>query len=80
MLGINCLQDLTKKLSELGFDIYGSHGWYLDTAHGRWTMMQGVVYANGTPVKNIKDVELKKMPVKQKANGLTKKKIKSAKI
>lgn len=75
MLGINCLQDLKKKLAEAGFEILGSHGWYLDTAHGCWTMAQGVVYLNNTPIKSISEAKiLKKIKIKSTSK---KKKIKS---
>ena len=66
MQGVNCLQDLKKKLVETGFEVIGSHGWYLDTAHGRWTMALGVVYIDGLPCKNIAEVSVKKKASKKK--------------
>lgn len=68
MQGINCLQDLKKKLVEASFEILGSHGWYLDTAHGRWTMSQGVVYVNNTPIKSISEAKILKKSKKKKSS------------
>lgn len=79
MQGVNCLQDLKNKLTLLGFEIFESLGWYIDTAHGRWTMAQGVVYIENNPVKNIADVPIKKKPAKKIPSGRVVKKIKSAK-
>lgn len=80
MQGVNSLQDLKSKLQLAGFEIYSSQGWYVESAHGRWTMSFGVVYIDGQPVKNIADVPAKKKPTKKKSSGLPIKKIKSAKI
>jgi hypothetical protein len=82
--GVNCLQDLKKKLVESGFEVIGSHGWYLDTAHGRWTMSMGVVYINNLPIKSISEARIIKKPkplpkssTKPKSKLLTKKKKKN---
>ena len=66
MQGVNCLQDLKKKLAEAGFEILGSHGWYLDTAHGRWTMSLGKIYVDGELVYNISNTPIKKKFKKSK--------------
>jgi len=78
MQGVNSLQDLKNKLALSGFEIYESLGWYIDTAHGRWTMAHGVVYIENIPVKNIADVPIKKKPAKKIPSGRIVKKIKSA--
>lgn len=68
MQGINCLHDLKKKLTDAGFEILGSHGWYLDTAHGRWTMVHGIVYVNNTVTKSISEAKILKKSKKKKTS------------
>jgi hypothetical protein len=80
MQGVNCLQDLKNKLTLAGFEIEKSEGWFVDSAHGRWTRALGVVYIDGQPCKNISDVPVKKKPTKKKLSGPVIKKIKSAKF
>lgn len=63
-----------------GFEILNSQGWWIDSVHGRWTMSHGVVYLEGQPMKSIAEAPVKKKPTKKKVSGLSKKKIKSAKI
>lgn len=60
MQGVNCLQDLKKKLAEAGFKITKSCGWYLTTTHGRWTMVDSVVFLNNQIIKNITEISIKK--------------------
>lgn len=79
MQGVSSLQDLKNKLTLLGFEIYESIGWYVNTDHGRWTMAHGVVYLENNPIKNIEDAPVKKKPAKKKPSGRIAKKIKSAK-
>lgn len=46
MKGVNCLQDLKAKFTDLGIAVKDSQGWYVDTKHGRWSMALGDVYLN----------------------------------
>lgn len=66
MQGVNCLQDLKKKLVEAGFKVSESCGWYLNTTHGRWTMINGVVYINNSPIKSISEAKTIKTPMSKK--------------
>jgi hypothetical protein len=64
--GVNCLQDLKKKLAEAGFEVFESCGWYLNTAHGRWTMANGVVYIDNNPIKSISEAKIIKKSISKK--------------
>jgi len=53
--GINSLQDLKTRLEIAGFEIMDYSGWYLNTAHGRWTMLFGQVYLNNVVINHMHD-------------------------
>lgn len=73
MQGIGSLQDLKKKLLEAGFEVQ-SHGWYLNTVHGCWTMVHGVVFINDNPIKTISDAKVIKKKVKKEKKSTKAKK------
>lgn len=69
MKGINCLGDLKDKLKASGFEIIDYVGWYVDTAHGRWTMKFGETFLNGKSIKDMSEAvvpEVKKVREKIK--------------
>jgi len=57
MLGVHCLQDLKKKLRELGIEVKESHGWYLITPQGSWGMSLGELYLNDFPIQSLANLE-----------------------
>lgn len=56
MQSIHCLSDLKKKLSDAGVEVLESHGWYLTTPQGRWTMCSDEVYLNDVIIKDLKQM------------------------
>lgn len=66
MKAVNCLQDLKAQLVNDGFEIEESEGWFLITAHGRWTMAHNEVYLNGTVIQKLSDAVVIKKPAKSK--------------
>ena len=69
MKGLNCLGDLKDKLKTAGFEIFDYVGWYVDTAHGRWTMAFGETFLNGKSIKDMSEAvvpEVKKVKEKIK--------------
>lgn len=80
MQGVNCLQDLKTKLTLAGFEIKESEGWFIETAHGRWTMSFGIIYIDGVVCNKIEEAPVKKKPTSKKSSGPFKKKIKSSKL
>lgn len=66
MKAVGCLQDLKAQLIEAGFEIEESLGWYVVTAHGKWTMAHGDVYLNGAIIQKITDAVVVKKLAKSK--------------
>lgn len=66
MKAVNCLQDLKAQLTDAGFEIKESLGWYLITDHGRWTMALGDVYLNGAVIQKLTDAVIPKKSAKPK--------------
>lgn len=66
MKAVNCLQDLKAQLTDAGFEIKESLGWYLITDHGRWTMALGDVYLNGAVIQKLTDAAIPKKSAKPK--------------
>jgi len=66
MKGVNCLQDLKAKFTDLKIEVRESLGWYVDTKHGRWTMALGDVYLNLHVITDMKQAdELAKLKKKR---------------
>lgn len=69
MQSIHCLSDLKKKLNDFGVEVLESHGWYLITSQGKWTMCSDQVYLNDviiTDLKQMSALALKRTKVKTK--------------